>query len=353
MPLTDHDVLLGGDVTPRTGRMRSLAELLQALREAEARVGTAPGSPTVPAPAVTPVPARPALVATPAAAPAADRAPRLMAATQQPVTLSLTAPADAPDRVDVDAGSLRPPAGVNWLAVVAAHAGVGASTAALSVADAAATAGRQVHLVSSAPPSRCGLVAVPAVELGVDDSGAWRRGRRSNQLIIDRSSGEHREAARWPALPFDPDLTVVDAWDPDRLTDAGLAAPAERPSAVLLVCRATVPGLQQAERTLSALALGIGPVPVLLAMLGPRRTPGPVQSATGPLLREARAAGRVIAVPLDRRLALTGPSSGPLPRPVAAAGRTLLRHLDALGPHDRSAPTQSAPGKLLTKEPTS
>ena len=82
-----------------------------------------------------------------------------------------------------------------------------------------------MHLLSCADPSRCGLLAVPTVELGLDAGGGWRRGRRGACLVIDRSSGEHRDTARWPEPPVRPDLTVVDACDPAWLEPAGAEAP--------------------------------------------------------------------------------------------------------------------------------
>lgn len=328
MPLTDHDVLLGGDVDPKTGRMRSLAELLQALRDAEARVGTAPPAGWVPRPESAPPPPPPTS--------------RVVQTARQPVV-------DQPERSTAHA--LRPPAGT-WVAVVGAHGGAGASTVAVTTADAAA-AGRAVHLVSFAPPAQCGLAGVPDTEFGVDDSGAWRRGRRGNALVIDRPSGEHRGQADWPVPPFEPDLTIVDGCE---LSWLRTAAAQTRPRAVVLVCRGTVPGVQQAEHALGDLTTLA--LPVLLATIGPRRTPGAVRSATGPLLRELqRTAGRAVTVPLDRHLSVSGPSSGPLPRSVAAAGRALLAHLDVLEHHaiedqDCSAPARSAPGNNLTKELT-
>ena len=335
MPLTDHDVLLGGDVDPRTGRMRSLAELLQALREADARIGIPASEPRAPRTLAAAAPPAAAVSVSPGERP-----------VPHPV-LSTVKPSSGPD-------ALGPPTGTAWLAVVGAHRGAGASTVALATADAAAAAGRTVHLVSCALPLQCGLVGVPDIELGVDDSGAWRRGRRGNAVLIDRSSGQHRDTARWPLLPFEPDLTIVDACD---LSWVRAASAHARPLAVVLVCRQTVPGVQHAESALGELAATS--LPVLLATIGPRRTPGSVYSATGPLLLELRrTADRAVTVPLDRHLSLTGPSSGPLPRPVTAAGRALLAHLDSLEHHpverqQRSAPSRPAPGDVFAKEATS
>lgn len=334
MSLTDPDVLLGGDVDPKTGRMRSLAELLQALRDAGERLGPpASGGALGTASDSTPAGRRAAVRTSPVVR------PQLHPVIGNPV-MGNPEPRSA--------AVLRPPAGAAWVAVVGAHGGAGASTVAVAMADAAAATGRRVHLVSCAGPQGCGLVAVPDVELGIDDSGAWRRGRRGGCIVVDRSSGSSRETASWPEPPFQPELTIVDACD---LCSVLTAAAEAAPRAVLLVCRATVPGLQQAERTLSDLTATS--LPVLLASIGPRRTSGSVDSAMGPLLRELRRRGdRDVTVPVDRRLALTGPSAGPLPRAVAVAGRALLRHLDALEHQELPTPSRPAPGDVLTKEPT-
>lgn len=320
--------------------MRSLAELLQALRDAEERLGApalgaAPGTTSDATPA-----GKPATVRTSSAV-----RPQLHPVTGNPVTGNPVTGNAEPRSAAV----LRPPAGTAWVAVVGAHGGAGASTVAVATADAAAATGRRVHVVSCADPQVCGLVAVPDVELGIDDSGAWRRGRRGGCIVVDRSSGSCRETASWPEPPFQPELTIVDACD---LSSVLTAAAEQAPRALLLVCRATVPGLQQAERTLSDLRATS--LPVVLASIGPRRTPGSVDSAMGPLLRELRRRGdRDVTVPVDRRLALTGPFAGLLPRAVAAAGRALLRHLDALEHQELPLPSRPAPGDVLTKEPTS
>ncbi|WP_143447455.1 hypothetical protein [Kineosporia sp. R_H_3] len=96
---------------------------------------------------------------------------------------------------------------------------------------------------------------------------------------------------------------------------------------VVVVFRATLPSLQRLEVTLTRLtALGVttlGPRPVVVAAVGPARWPRQVRACAGPLLLQAHRAGLVVAVPLDRRLAVTGLGSSPLPRKVTAAGTRL------------------------------
>jgi hypothetical protein len=82
--------------------------------------------------------------------------------------------------------------------VIAGHSGAGASTAALAIADAAAGGGRSVHLVEAAHPSRSGLVAATSAELGLDETGAWRRGTRGQPALVGHVTIVRRAADRAP-----------------------------------------------------------------------------------------------------------------------------------------------------------
>ena len=268
---------------------------------------------------------------------------------------------------------LRPPAGRRWVAVVGAHGGAGTSTFALAFADAAAAAGHPVHLVSCNPPRKCGLVGAATVELGTDPAGSWRTGRRGVAITVDRLAPAADPAVRtapelargpaWPAVPpgFDEQdlLTVVDA-------EAGagpapqLLAPA---AAVLLVCRVSVLGVQQAEQMLGPLLSltgtgtgtaaaaragtaqsDAGPV-VLVAALGDvgwsGRWPRAARDATGPLLRQLQADSRVVTVPLDRQLATYRPTGSALPRAVTRSAALAVRLLD--GTRARHRPPSADP----------
>jgi hypothetical protein len=225
-----------------------------------------------------------------------------------------------------------------WIGVLAGHAGSGASTVALVVSDAAAADGRRVHLVDAAHPFRSGLLAAASEELGPDVTGAWRRGLRTG-VTIDRRATD-TAPGRWPVPPVgdDPALTVVDLGlaAPENLTR--LAADRSRP---VIVCRPTVPGVRLTEQLLEQLA----GQPVVVAAVGLTRWPGEVTASLGPRLRALRAAGRVVPVPMDRRLQVTGPTSSPLPRAVRAAGRSLLELLDEshLGAATRSSAPATRP----------
>lgn len=212
-----------------------------------------------------------------------------------------------------------------WIAVLAAHPGAGASTVALAISDAAAADDRRVHLVDTAHASRSGLVAAASEELGTEVTGAWRRGLRSG-VTIHRPATELAPAG-WPNYPAGdvPGLTVVDLAlaEPENL--ARLAADHSRP---VVVCRPTVPGVRLTESLLAQMARQ----PAAIAAVGPRRWPGEVTASLGPHLRALRAAGRVVPVPTDRRLQITGPTSSPLPKSVRSAGRQLLELLDGSHP---------------------
>lgn len=213
----------------------------------------------------------------------------------------------------------------DWVTVLAAHAGAGASTVALAISDAAAVADRRVHLVEGARPSRSGLVAATSAELGRDATGTWRRGARSG-ITIDRRAGD-TEPHGWPipSVGEVPAFTVVDLGP---LASTHLASPAAFGARTVLVCRATLPGVRRTEHMLRRLS----EAPVVVAAVGPRRWPRQLTATIGPRLLALRDAGRVVPVPIDARLEITGLTSAPLPRRVLAAGNALVALLDAADP---------------------
>jgi hypothetical protein len=209
--------------------------------------------------------------------------------------------------------------------VLAGHAGAGASAVALLLGEAAAGAGIPTRLIECADPTRSGIATATDAELGEDPSG-WRCGRRG-LLEIDRSSSQvtevddvippRRADSAWVRVS----LAVVDAGWPawDVLTGGSWMSRLLTTAHVLMVCRATVPGVRQTEQLLAALP---GPAP-LTAAVGPARWPGVVKASCGPMLRAARAADRIVPVPLNRQLEMTGLTAGPLPKQLTAAGRWL------------------------------
>jgi hypothetical protein len=190
---------------------------------------------------------------------------------------------------------------------------------ALVVSDAAAAEGWRAHLFDTAHPARSGLVAAASEELGTDVTGAWRRGLRAG-VTIDRRATE-TAPGKWPIPPIGDDeaLSVVDLGLADA-ENLRLAADCSRP---VVVCRPTVPGMRLAEQLLEQLARQ----PIVVAV-GLTCWPGEVNASLGPRLRALRAAGRVVPMPMERRLQVTGLTSSPLPTGVRAAGRALLELLN-------------------------
>ena len=227
--------------------------------------------------------------------------------------------------------------------VVAGHAGAGASTVALAVAEGLAERQR-VQLLDYAEPVQSGLAAASTIELGTDGAG-WRRGRRGRldvfRLALRPDDGE------LPPPPETDDadqLLVVDAgWS---LTHAWLGAPSplSRNAEVVVVTRVTVPAVRQTEHVLAA----VDGEPVVAAV-GPARWPRAVQASCGPRLGDLRSRGRVVRVPVDRRLETAGLTGDRLPKPLAAAGRSMAALLIAAGdpqPRHRRRAAQSRTGPV-------
>jgi hypothetical protein len=223
--------------------------------------------------------------------------------------------------------------------VVAAHAGAGASTVALAIADAAAAVGRITHLIETAHPSQSGLVAAARAELGVDPGGGWRRGSRGLVTVHRRADNEIPSGL--PALPGSEDGLVV--------VDLGLSAPdwvarlGTGEGRTVVVSRPTVPGARLAEQLLNSIEGW-----VIAASVGPGRWPAEVTASLGPRLPALLASNALVTVPTDRRLQVTGPTTSALPKPVAAAGRSLLALIDATHPGETTGPALSAPRRKGT-----
>jgi hypothetical protein len=349
------DVLHGGDVAP-DGRLLSVAEIQEAFRELRQRRANHDV-------AIVPAGHMASRRGTPAVD--LDRAPTATAHTghrtahtdirtwfagvdtprpARPVTAPSECP-EAPDgpRTTVEAsytarGTCRFDRA--WVAVVAAHSGAGASCVALAIAHALAQANRSSRLIESVPSSRSGLVAAASVELGTDSTGGWLRGIRTEISLYRRASDS--APVDWPEQAGTDVATVVDLGSlaPEHL--AGLAA--SRPT-VVVVCRATLPGVRAVESLLSQL----GGTTRVVAVVGPRRWKREVVASAGPLFRRLREAGRVVPVPDDRRLQVTGITAAPLPKSALVAGRELLARIDAAqglpgttGPRGPRAPARHA-----------
>jgi hypothetical protein len=292
------DVVGGGDIDPTTARLLSVGQLQQVLRTAR-REHLTPASPSVLEPLSAPNPARlPTLV---------TRA---------------SLPAGWGDN------------GVRAVVVLAAHSGAGASTVALAIADASASAGRHVLLVECAAPARSGLAAATSSELGLD-GGGWRRGRRGDRIEIRRLASRVASIDDVPPPPplggdeADGQFVIVDAGWPvhDVLGAEGWIRGLVDVALPVIVCRATVRGVQQAEQVLAALSC-----PVLVAATGPTRWTRTVTASCGLGLREARRSGHLVSVPVDRHLDVAGLTADPLPKLILAAGRRLAALVPAEPP---------------------
>jgi hypothetical protein len=209
------------------------------------------------------------------------------------------------------------------LAVVACAAASGASTIALAVASAA---GGSARILECRSGTTSGLAAASAAELGLYPSG-WRRGIRGD-VLLERASRLPTRVDEVP-LPSVPDwplaLTVLDVgWDLRHVLDvpSWIGEQLKTAGVVVLVTRATIPGLLCLETTLSLL----GPIQAVAAMLGSpcRRWSKAVWQSRGPMTKALDDSGRLVVIPHDSRLAAVGLDSRPLPRHLLGAAHAIL-----------------------------
>lgn len=264
---------------------------------------------------------------------------RARPATGLPTGGGDTTPQPARTRGDIGRGELgdwadNDTSAARRISVLAAHAGAGSSAVSLALSDAVAATGRTVHLIDEADPGTSGLIMAASSELGLDDTGVWRRGRRGS-VTIDRRASSSVERTGPTALPSPAAVVVFDHGG-----CAHVPTPAPSVDAVIvIVCRTTVPGVRLLERCLEQLAGRR----VVVAALGRSRWPAEVTASLGPRLAALRSARRVVAVPVDGRLAVRGLDDRPLPKGVHAAGLALL---DLMG--DLPRLPSRAPGEAPT-----
>ncbi len=214
--------------------------------------------------------------------------------------------------------------------VWAGCAGAGASTVALTLADAADEQRRKVRLLDAASPTWSGLSGCPGRELG--SGSGWRRGRRGTSLLIDRwdtyaaSPGE----VAVPRVDADVDLTVLDVgWSVrELLGDLGgrestwisnVGADAE-----IVVTRCDDVALHQTELVLRMLADAgsAGRSATTVVVVARAHNTRAIAGAAGPRVRDLLEANRIWFAPaLPGRVSL-GPD--PLPRRLRAFGHRLL-----------------------------
>ena len=211
--------------------------------------------------------------------------------------------------------------------VCGAAPAVGTSTLALALAGAVSGGARVVECCSA---SASGLAAASTAELGEFGEG-WVRSDRDG-VVIERCAGRVGGPAGLPALAFGQRAawTFLDcSWDVDGLLrcDGWLADQARSAAAVVLVARATVPGLRRLD---SALGL-VGEQRVVAVLVGTgRRWPRPVQQSASAAVRQLRAWDRLVCVPFDAQLALSGLTPDPLPAAVRGAAVSVLNQVEGL-----------------------
>ena len=208
------------------------------------------------------------------------------------------------------------------LPVVGCAGASGASTIALALASAAGGSAR----ILECRGTTSGLAAASTAELGPHPSG-WRRGMRGD-VLLERASGLLTRVDEVP-LPSVPDrplaLTVLDVgWDLRHVLDvpSWIGEQVRTAGVVVVVTRATIPGLLHLETTLSLL----GQIRAVAAMLGSpcRRWSKAVWQSSGPMTKALDDSGRLIVIPHDSRLAAVGLDSRPLPRQLLEAAHAIL-----------------------------
>jgi hypothetical protein len=242
------------------------------------------------------------------------------------------------------AGAWHPPRG-RIIPVLGCGGGVGASTTALALTEAV---GASCRLIECAPPAASGLAGASTAELGNTGHG-WRRGTR-DRVLIERPSHGALTPADLPIPPeSDLNLSVVDVARPAGAvlaTESWLRELLVGGEPLLLVTTATMPGLRRLETTLALLADHRNVSSAVVAVLGPRlaRWPGQVRHSTGPRTSALEETGRLVAIPCDRRLAVTGPDTAPLPSAVVAAATTALELMPAADLKSPAAPFSARKG---------
>lgn len=227
----------------------------------------------------------------------------------------------------LEAGAFLGHTGDRWrgsghVAVVGAHGHCGASTVALAIAE--APAWPAAHLVEFASTRWSGLFAATETEVGEAPAG-WRRGRRGT-VIVDHLACLGRVEDAAPQTPPGACTTVVDLAALARGGDWFLAGQVLAAAALVVVATtATVPGMRHLEAMVEALPATDAVVAIAVLGAPVKRWPRTVAAAAPAAVRAMDRDGRVVVVPTDPTLAVTGLTPDPLPRPVRAAAMELLR----------------------------
>jgi hypothetical protein len=231
--------------------------------------------------------------------------------------------------IDEAAESWTPAPGERVVPVLGAAGSVGTSTIALSLALAADVPARVIECCSA---TASGLAAASTAELGLTAAG-WRHGMR-DRVLLERTSGLLASAEQVPEptpAEHEDQLTILDVgWDAAHLATATgwLTAAVQIAPVVVVVAAATVPGFRRLEAVLELLEVHTAPAVnrVALAVVGARREKWPrgVEHSGGPAVRYLLTTERVVEIPHDRALSVTGLDSRPIPKPVSAAAARLM-----------------------------
>src|SRR5674476_1055609 len=170
--------------------------------------------------------------------------------------------------------------------------------------------------------------------LGWRRRNACTRGTRDG-VLLERASNVLVSVQEVPT-PSVPDriiaLTVLDVgWEIGQIlaTPGWLGGQVRGADLVVLASTATVPGLRRLEGALDLLA----GTSTCAAVIGPKpkKWPRPAVGQAGPRTRALEEAGRLVAVPEDRALAIAGLDATPLPASLLHAAAMLLRLLPPAG----------------------
>lgn len=220
-------------------------------------------------------------------------------------------------------GSWQPAQGELPIVVAGCAGSAGASTVALLLASAAA--GR---VVECAPKGSSGLAGAATAELGETGDG-WIEGRRDATLVQHRGDNPDRPDAIPVPLTGQPSgVSVIDCWwpFPQLLAGSGwLADLVRRCPRIVLVTKMSIPAMQRLETHLGL--AGVDRCWAVAAGAPSRRWPKPVEHAMGPSTRTLSNEGRLVTLPHDPALAVTGVTTEPLPRSLEPPVARLLKGL--------------------------
>lgn len=208
--------------------------------------------------------------------------------------------------------------------------GCGGSTGTTTVALALATVAGTARVVETCGGTASGLAYAASAELGSAERG-WLQGGRGG-VVIERRADPIASPERLPTPAHTAlALTIVDSsWEvADLLASPGwLGHLARSAPTVVLVARATVPGLRRLEAALEL----VGESRALAVTVGAKHWPRPVGQSAGAAVRRLTAGERIVHIPEVSSLAISGLTPDPLPPTITRPAQALLNLLEGLRP---------------------